>query len=37
MSQDPYLKFKINLKVEGPVNIMVRDTKGQGFSKEITI
>ncbi len=37
MSQDPYLKFKLNSKMKGDINIMVRDTKGQGFTKDITI
>jgi hypothetical protein len=37
MSQDPYLKFKVNSDLKGALNIMVRDTKGQGFSKDITI
>ena len=37
MSQDPYLKFKVNSDIKGALNIMVRDTKGQGFSKDITI
>ena len=37
MSQDPYLKFKVNSDIKGDLNIMVRDTKGQGFSKDITI
>ena len=37
MSQDPYLKFKINSGTKESINIMVRDTKGNGFTKDISI
>ena len=37
MSQDPYLKFKINSGTKESINILVRDTKGNGFTKDISI
>jgi len=33
MSQDPYLKFKINADIKNSINIMARDTKGNEFTK----